>query len=334
MSKHFKNGTGGQPGANGHGMSKDLVIRLAESILAEPRTRHLGHTLIPSREAVEEMVELIRQLMFPGYFGRRGLTAQNIGLHVEELISRITLQMQDQIASVLGYISEEDKEPCDGVVGHEACQARAEELTTEFLETLPRIRSLLALDVQAAFDGDPAADHTDETVICYPGIDAIFSHRIAHVLYALNVPLLPRIIQEMAHSRTGIDIHPGARIDESFFIDHGGGVVIGETTQIGTHVRIYQGVTLGARRFEKDDSGRIVHGPRKRHPTIGSRVTIYAGAVILGGDTTIGDDCVISGSVFLVKSVPAGHMVRQVSPELVLRSQGDLMQSDHTEGGG
>ncbi len=317
-----------------HGVSKDLVNRLAESILEEPRTRHLGHTKIPSREALSQVVELLRQLMFPGYFGRRGLTAQNIGLHVEELISRITLQLQDQIASVLGYISDEDSENCDEPVGQEACQRRAQELTAEFLEALPRIRALLALDVQASYDGDPAADHTDETIICYPGVDAIFSHRIAHELYALNVPLLPRIIQEMAHSRTGIDIHPGARIDESFFIDHGGGVVIGETTVIGRHVRLYQGVTLGARRFEKDDLGRIVHGPRKRHPSIGNRVTIYAGAVILGGDTSIGDDCVISGSVFLVKSVPAGHMVRQVSPELVLRSQIDLLESEHAEGGG
>ncbi len=317
-----------------HGLSKDLVYRLVESILEEPLTRHLGNSLLPSRETVAELVELVRQLTFPGYFGRRGLTEQTIGLHVEELVTRITLQMQEQIASVLRYASDGNLADCEDFSDLDACAKRAAELTHAFLDRLPTIRRLLALDVQGAYDGDPAADHTDETIICYPGVDAIFSHRIANELYSLDVPLLPRMIQEMAHSRTGIDIHPGARIGESFFIDHGGGVVIGETCIIGDNVRIYQGVTLGARRFEKDDDGRIIHGKKKRHPTIGNRVTIYAGAVILGGDTEIGDDCVISGSVFLVKSVPAGHMVRQVSPELVLRSQADLMDTEHAEGGG
>jgi serine O-acetyltransferase len=317
-----------------HGVSKDLVYRLVESILDEPRTRHMGHALLPSRDAVAQLVDLIRKLAFPGYFGRRGLTKENIGLHVEELVATITLQMQDQIASVLRYTS--DGEAASGVeaMDDRECARLASELTQAFLEQLPTIRRLLALDVQAAYDGDPAAHHTDETIICYPGVEAIFSHRVANELYRMNVPLLPRIIQEMAHSRTGIDIHPGATIGESFFIDHGGAVVIGETTEIGHHVRIYQGVTLGARRFEKDANGRMIHGRKKRHPTIGNRVTIYAGAVILGGDTVIGDDCVISGSVFLTKSVPAGHMVRQVSPELVLRSQADLMEMEHAEGGG
>ncbi|MCB0900452.1 MAG: serine acetyltransferase, partial [Actinobacteria bacterium] len=178
---------------------------------------------------------------------------------------------------------------------------------------------LIALDVQAAFDGDPAAIHTDEVVFCYPGLEAILSHRIAHALTRLHVPLLPRLIQELAHNATGIDIHPGATIGESFFIDHGTGVVIGETTVIGDHCRIYQGVTLGAKSFQRDETGRLVRGV-KRHPTIGNRVTIYAGAVILGGDTVIGDDCVINGSVFLTRSVPPGHIVRQKSPELVMRS--------------
>lgn len=326
-----QNGTG----AASHGVSKDLVYRLVDSVLAEPRTKHLGTTLLPNKGAVEEIVELVRTLMFPGYFGRRGLTEQTIGLHIEELVSQITLCLREQISSVLRYTSDgRTNEECDGSANHETCAKRATELTDAFLDTLPEIRRLLALDVQAAYDGDPAADHTDETIICYPGVDAIFSHRIAHGLYRLSVPLLPRIIQEMSHSRTGIDIHPGATIGESFFIDHGGAVVVGETTIIGDFVRIYQGVTLGARRFEKDNDGRIIHGSAKRHPTIGNRVTIYAGAVILGGDTEIGDDCVISGSVFLVKSVPAGHMVRQVSPELVLRNQDGLLSNEHAEGGG
>jgi serine O-acetyltransferase len=176
--------------------------------------------------------------------------------------------------------------------------------------------------VLAAFDGDPAATHTDEVIFSYPGLEAVLDHRFAHELLRLGVPLLPRIISEQAHSRTGIDIHPGAQIGRSFFIDHGAGVVIGETAVIGDHVKIYQGVTLGAKSFDKDERGRLVRG-RKRHPTIGDRVTIYAGAVILGGDTIIGDDCVISGGVFLSQSVPPRHVVRQKQPELVMRSNRD-----------
>ena len=324
------NETRSETGEIAHGVSKDLIYQLVESILDEPRTRHMGDALLPSRDAVVELVDLVRKLAFPGYFGRRGLTQENIGLHVEELVTTITLQLEDQIESVLRYLSDDEAESGVEAMSKDECARRASALTQRFLGRLPTIRRLLALDVQAAYDGDPAAHHTDETIICYPGVEAIFSHRVANELYTLGVPLL----QELAHSRTGIDIHPGARIGRSFFIDHGGGVVVGETTIIGDEVRIYQGVTLGARRFEKDANGRIVHGKKKRHPTIGNRVTIYAGAVILGGDTSIGDDCVISGSVFLTKSVPAGHMVRQVSPELVLRSQADLMDMEHSEGGG
>jgi serine O-acetyltransferase len=200
-----------------------------------------------------------------------------------------------------------------------AVEERAAEVAERFIQRLPELRRLLSLDVQAAYEGDPAAIHPDETIFCYPGIDAVFAHRVAHEFYAQGVPLLPRIIQEMAHSRTGIDINPGAKIGESFFIDHGGAVVIGETTVIGDQVRVYQGVTLGAKSIEKDAHGRVVKG-MKRHPTIGDRVTIYAGAVILGGDTAIGDDCIIGGGVFVTESVPAGHVVRPRDPELILRA--------------
>ncbi len=177
---------------------------------------------------------------------------------------------------------------------------------------------MLALDVQAAYDGDPAAEHTDEIILCYPGLEAIATHRLAHVLYCLGVPVLARVMAEQAHSRTGIDIHPGAQIGESFFIDHGSATVIGETSVIGRQVKIYQGVTLGARSFPKDERGRVIRGI-KRHPTIGDRVTIYAGAVILGGDTVIGDDCVIAGGVFVTSSVAPGHVVQQTRPEPVLK---------------
>lgn len=314
----------GQPPGRPAGPNAELARKLTASILADERTRHLGETPLPSRESISELVDLLRGLMFPGFFGRRGLTRDNLSMRVEELLDRIHAHVESQVDSVLRYVrhmgpeAERPTPPAEEV----ECDRRARAIAGQFLEQLPEIRRLLSLDVQAAFDGDPAALHTDETIFCYPGVEAIFSHRVAHALYRLNVPLLPRIIHEMAHSRTGIDINAGASIGESFFIDHGGGVVIGETSVIGSHVRIYQGVTLGAKSVDKDRRGRVAPGV-KRHPTIGDRVTIYAGAVILGGDTEIGADCVIAGSVFVTRSVPAGHVVRQEQPSLVLRTHRD-----------
>lgn len=305
--------------AGGHSGSRAeaVVAALVKSAIDQPLTSHLGQVRLPSRQAVSELVELTREVMFPGFFGKRGLTRQSLPGHMHQLVARIAYLAEEQALSVLRYARDiAPGQPHDDG----ACDARAALVASRFVEQLPELRRLLALDVQAAFDGDPAAVHTDETVFCYPGIDAVFSHRVAHAFQSQGVPLLPRIIQEMAHSRTGIDIHPGAHVGESFFIDHGGGTVIGETTRIGHHVRIYQGVTLGAKSFDIDNSGRLVRSSKQRHPTIGNRVTIYAGAVILGGDTVIGDDCVIGGSVFITQSVPAGHIVRQKTPELVLRS--------------
>ncbi len=316
MSSRRSNSESDFPGA-----PSDLTQRLTRSILADERTRHLGETLLPSRDAVAELVDLLRSLIFPGFFGRRGLTRENLPLRVEELLSRIGAHTETQVRSVLRYarhMGAEAERPAPADEDAE-CDRRARQITGEFLDELPEIRRLLSLDVQAAYDGDPAALHTDETIICYPGVEAVFSHRVAHALYRRGVPLLPRIIHELAHGRTGIDINPGARIGESFFIDHGGGVVIGETSVIGNHVRIYQGVTLGAKSIEKDKLGRVVRGA-KRHPTIRDRVTIYAGAVILGGDTEIGEDCIVAGSVFVTHSVPPGHVVRQEQPRLLLRT--------------
>lgn len=310
-------------GATGRGASvvdPSLVRRLCDSILSDARTRHLSDSPLPSREAVGELVEHARQLMFPGFFGRRGLTKENLALRVEELLAGTVAHAEEQIRAALRYVTHMEPHaqiPCPD--SDEECDREARRLAREFVGTFPELRRLLSLDVLAAYEGDPAALHPDETIFCYPGVDAVFAHRVAHELYRLNVPLLPRIIQEMAHSRTGIDINPGARIGESFFIDHGGGVVIGETTVIGRWVRLYQGVTLGAKSIEKDARGRVIRGS-KRHPTIGDRVVIYAGAVVLGGDTVIGDDCVIGGSVFITRSVPPGHVVRQNQPELILRS--------------
>lgn len=324
-----------EQGAQHHhsGVDKALVHALAESILHHKVIRHLGDHRLPDRESVDHLVELCRHLMFPGFFGRRGLREHNLALYVEELLSRITLNCEEQVRAVLRYMVDIDTSRADRANESE-CDARAREITSNFVNELPSIRSMLATDVQAAYDGDPAAVHTDETVFCYPGIEAIFSHRIAHSLYSLGVPLLPRLVQEAAHSRSGIDIHPGAEIGSSFFIDHGGAVVVGETAHIGDHVRIYQGVTLGALSFERDGNGNMLHGRTKRHPTIGNHVTIYAGAVILGGDTIIGDDSVISGGVFIRESVPSGHMVRQKQPELVVRTNREITDPTQSPGGG
>lgn len=274
---------------------------------------------------VREMVENLRRIMFPGFFDPDPLWDGEVEAHVMRLCERVARTLREEVRAVLRYGRRreldriKDAEGWSIPAGDDRAEDRfCEEVVCGFMRALPRVRELLALDVQAAYDGDPAAEHTDEVILCYPGLDAIFTHRVAHELYELGVPVLPRVISEQAHSRTGIDVHPGAKIGESFFIDHGSATVIGETSVIGKQVKIYQGVTLGARSFPKDERGRAIKGI-KRHPTIGDRVTIYAGAVILGGDTVIGDDCVIAGGVFVTGSVPPGHVVQQTRPELVLK---------------
>jgi serine O-acetyltransferase len=289
------------------------AARLVASIDTEPGTTHLcpaariadGRAGRLDWTGIAEMVEVSRRLMFPGFFGDREVDRALLESEVGELTARLGSAVQRLVRSLEGYSRDSSRHPCD-------------EIAAAFLSRLADVRRLLVLDVKAAFAGDPAAEHTDEIIWCYPGLDAIFAHRIAHELYTLDVPILPRMIAEQAHSRTGIDIHPGARIGQSFFIDHGSGVVIGETSVIGAHVKIYQGVTLGAKSFPRDASGNIIRGA-KRHPTIGDRVAIYAGAVILGGDTVIGDDCVIAGGVFVTSSVPPGHTVMQPRAQVQLR---------------
>ena len=310
--------------ASGSGIDPGLVGALVRSILDGPQTRHLRGARVPSTVEVAELTEQLRELMFPGFFTRRGLTEENLHLHVQELVSRIQLSVEEQVRNVLRYHSDVEVSSADASEDAE-CDRRAHEIAARFMGQLPAIRGLLALDVQAAYKGDPAATHTDETILCYPGVDAIFTHRMAHALYELGVPLLPRIMQELAHKRTGIDVHPGAQVGKSFFIDHGAGVVVGQTTIIGDEVRIYKGVKIGATSFELDKGGQLKRtGDTKRHPTIGNRVTIYAGAVILGGETVIGDDCVIAGSALVMESVPAGHLVRLEKPNLIRREMAEV----------
>lgn len=296
-------------------------------------------------DRVRETVDLLRRLMFPGYFDALGAGSPRgagIDRYVEELCAEISSRMDRLVRTVYRYADEAQTHR--GARGAELERLEgtySARIVGAFMARLAPVREMLSLDVQAAYDGDPAAEHTDEVVLCYPGLEAIFAQRIGHELYELGVPILPRVISEQAHSRTGIDIHPGAKIGKSFFIDHGSGTVIGETSVIGESVKVYQGVTLGARSFPKDDRGRVIRGI-KRHPTIGNRVNLYAGAVILGGDTLIGDDCVIAGGVFVTSSVPPGHVVQQPRADLTLKphgagsggSGGSGKKTDASAGGG
>ncbi len=265
-----------------------------------------GHPL-PSRDEIVQMVELLRAVLFPGFFGNRDVTDESLPYHLGATLHRASLIMIDEVHRGLCFACA--REPGDRVLAE--CLSQAKQITADFLRALPEIRRLLALDAVAAYEGDPAAPSPAEAIFCYPGVLAVTSHRIAHQLEQLNVPLIPRLISEHAHSLTGIDIHPGAEIDERFFIDHGTGVVIGETCRIGKRVRIYQGVTLGAKSFPLDEHGHPIKGI-ERHPIIEDDVTIYSGATILGR-VTIGAGSVIGGNVWLTRNVQPGSRISQSS---------------------
>lgn len=289
---------------------QDLVAAIVASGLAEPRTRHIDAGYLPNRDTVIGILKLMRELLFPGYFGRQHLTSSTLEYHVEEWLRDIDTRLFEQARNAVRHQASRRGQPC------EDCDREAERIVGHLLGAIPRLRAVLATDVQAAFDGDPAAADFDEIIFSYPGLLAITTYRIAHELHAQNLPLIPRIMTEYAHSVTGIDIHPGATIDESFFIDHGTGVVIGETTHIGKRVRIYQGVTLGALSTRGGQSLRGV----KRHPTLQDEVTVYSGASILGGDTVIGEGAVIASNVFVTQSVPAHTRVTGKNLELQYRN--------------
>jgi serine O-acetyltransferase len=255
---------------------------------------------LPSRDAVIEIVEALRTVLFPGYFGPSDLSEENLAFHIGSTLDRIRRDLREQLKRGICFSCRER----DGL-----CDARADSATERFLARLPAVREVLATDVQAAYDGDPAATSPDETIFCYPGLLAVMNYRLAHELYALGVPLIPRMMTEHAHSITGIDIHPGATIDEGFFIDHGTGVVIGETSVIGKRVRLYQGVTLGAKSFPLDEEGNPIKGI-DRHPVVEDEVIIYSEATILGR-VTIGRGSVIGGNVWLTHGVPPNSVVTQ-----------------------
>src|ERR1051325_540481 len=282
---------------------------LVKSYTAEgTRIDHLDRQPLPSHVEIIRVLVTMHELLFPGYIGAQGLTGEGLHLHVESRMLRLYEVLTEQISRAICHGRSLDA-GCS-TTGREAADCAA-----EFLAHLPRLREVLASDVQAAYDGDPAATCKDEIIFSYPSIYAMMVYRLAHELYKMRVPLIPRIMTEHAHHRTGIDIHPGTRIGASFFIDHGTGVVIGGTAVIGNNVKLYQGVTLGAFSFDKDAAGQLVRNT-KRHPTIEDDVVIYAGATSLGGDTVIGRGSVIGGNVWLTHSVPPGTRVVQESPNL------------------
>lgn len=288
------------------GQLASLVAALCEANggLRRPAGRCTGRQPLPSRDVVIEIVEALRAVLFPGYFGTSELTADNTAFHLGSTLDRIQRSLEEQIRRGLCFA-------CDNLSADPRtdCDARARAITQQFLARLPAIRQTLTTDVRAAYEGDPAATCPDEAIFCYPGVLAITNCRLAHELHVLDVPLIPRIITEHAHSITGIDIHPGATIGESFFIDHGTGVVIGETCVIGNRVRLYQGVTLGAKSFPLDKDGKPIKGI-KRHPNVEDDVIIYSEATILG-PVTIGRGSVIGGNVWLVRDVPPGSRITQ-----------------------
>ena len=262
---------------------------------------------MPSLDDLREIMELIRSVIFPGYFRNSEINRETVGYYTGAKLDRIHRWLAEQIRRGFCFdCSDEEPAECNN------CTSRADELTVEFIEKLPEIRRMLALDSRAAFIGDPAAKSITEVIFCYPSIMAMTYHRIAHELYLLGVPIIPRIISEMAHSRTGIDIHPGARIGEAFFIDHGTGTVIGETCIIGRGVRIYQGVTLGAKSFPLDEKGNPIKD-MPRHPIVEDDVIIYSGATVLGR-VTIGKGAEIGGNVWITEDVPAGTKIMQPRP--------------------
>jgi serine O-acetyltransferase len=289
---------------------QSLVTAIVASDLAEPRTRHIDAGYLPNRDTVIEIVTLMRELLFPGYFGRQHLTSSTLEYHVEELVRAIDARLFEQARNAIRHHANRHGQPCAD------CDREAERIVREALGAIPRLRAILATDVQAAFDGDPAASDCDEIIFSYPGLMAITTYRVAHELWVNKLPLIPRIMTEYAHSLTGIDIHPGATIDESFFIDHGTGVVVGETTVIGKRAKIYQGVTLGALSTR---GGQTLRGA-KRHPTLMDEVTVYSGASILGGETVIGEGAVIASNVFVTQSVPPRTRVSGRNLELQYRN--------------
>ena len=297
----------------------ELTDRIVDTYTRVGTINHLGHCPLPKYEVIISAIENLKEIIYPGYRQREGLHMGNVTYHVGDLIDGLHDKLTMQIARALMHEDRvREKNSCDSQDNVDY-EAKGQEIAIEFLRRVPDVRSVLATDVQAAYDGDPACQSLDEVIFCYPGLEAVTVYRLAHELCKLNVPFIPRMMTEWAHKQTGIDIHPGARIGNHFFIDHGTGVVIGETCQIGDHVKLYQGVTLGALSFPRDSQGKIIR-ENKRHPTIEDHVVIYANATVLGGRTVVGAHSVIGSSVWLTRSVEPRSTVTLEKPKLRIQS--------------
>ena len=288
-----------------------LVKSLERSVQALPAMHRMGRVGTPDPDALERALDRFRWICFPGFFGPRDGAQNDASAFLRMALRELQETLQPQLALA---IRSDRPDAVDA-------EAEAHAWMDRLLHETPRLRELLHADAQEALVADPAARTLEEIILCYPGLHAMVVHRFAHALHCLGAPLVPRMLAELAHRRTGIDIHPGAAIAAGLFIDHGTGVVIGETTQIGQCCRIYQGVTLGALTPELDRGGGVQRG-QKRHPTLGDRVVVYAGATILGGQTVIGDGATVNGGVFLTQSVPAGCVVQAPRPEWRLKQHG------------
>lgn len=295
----------------------EITSRIIETYFEEKSPHHLDYCPLPNHSAVVQITELLKEILYPGYRHRERIHAGNVIYHVGNLLDRLHEILVEQCERA-GCHQRGTNASCSPQQKQEIVHW-AHEKVLAFLESLPSLRRILSTDVEAALAGDPACRSADEVIFCYPGFEAVTIYRLAHQLHLLDIPLIPRMMTELAHSRTGIDIHPGARIGNYFFIDHGTGVVIGETCVIGNWVKLYQGVTLGALSFARDEQGELVRDPQQqRHPTIEDNVVIYANATILGGKTVVGTGSIIGSSVWVTRSVPPQTTVtiKQQNPNL------------------
>jgi len=296
----------------------ELTERIVKTYSNVDSINHLGHCSLPNYDTIIAAVEDLKEILYPGYRRRAGLHLGNVTYHTGDLIDRLHDRLTIQIARAVCHEAGKDTH-CDPQQRQDF-ESLGQAKAVAFLERLPDLRSVLAMDVQAAYDGDPACKSLDEVIFCYPGLEAITVYRLAHELHLLGVPLVPRMMTEWAHSRTGIDIHPGATIGHYFFIDHGTGVVVGETCEIGNWVKLYQGVTLGALSFPTDEEGKLLRGT-KRHPTVEDNVVIYANATVLGGNTILGHDAVIGASTWITSSVEPNTTVILEQPKMRVRDK-------------
>ena len=291
----------------------DKVPKVVTELLSSWSTKecydHISPVSIPSQEQIIEIVEQAKRILFPGFFSHTKLHASNLEYYIGKKTTDLYDMVSEQITMAIRHDCRRNERPCTN------CEMYGHKKALSFIQSLPKVAAILATDIRAALRGDPATKSPDEVIFCYPGLLTTFIARLAHELYLLEVPIIPRIMTEYAHSQTGIDIHPGASIGSEFFIDHGTGVVIGETTMIGNNVRLYQGVTLGALSLPYNAGEKMRN--KKRHPTIEDNVIIYANTTVLGGDTVIGEGSIIGGNIWLTESVPPGTKVLMKRPELI-----------------